>query len=62
MCQKCIDQVELLLKAASKQRRFDTPQQEVAWQRGYLTGLFVNYMHEDARIKQDVAHIIHDKK
>jgi hypothetical protein len=62
MCQKCIDQVELLLKAASKQRRFDTPQQEVAWQRGYLTGLFVNYMHEDARIKQDVAYIIHDKK
>ena len=55
MCQKCIDEIELMLKNASK-KKHSSPQAELAWQRGYLTALLANYMHEDANIHRDIAH------
>ena len=55
MCKKCIDEIELMLKQSSK-KKFNTPQAELAWQRGYLTALIAAYMHEDANIHRDISH------
>jgi hypothetical protein len=49
MCHKCRELIEQLLK--QEQKPHDTLMKNMLWQRGYLTGLLQNILHDDAHLR-----------
>jgi hypothetical protein len=61
MSNKNTELIEYLLQIG-KRRRFNSAQEQLAWERGYLTGLLSSLMDADSLVKSTVIRQINKKR
>ena len=52
MCNKCINAINYYLD--EKSRKFDTPQQKLAYEHGFLSSLLASIIHDDVFVQHKV--------